>query len=280
MPVLFSRTISCLALLLMASVSSAQTLPATAPAETSADYGPILQLLHDRDATLTDFTANIKKEDYKLRTAETETRTGSVNYLKDAGITKIAIHFDQYFPPDLPPKKLNQDLIFDGQFGIDREDNPGTSSKIFRKQEFVAAGDVGKVNPLKLGEGPFAESLPLPIGQDPREITRNFTVALLPLDPKTDLKPLSGKPEDLVHLQLVPKVKEEFTFSKLDMFVDLSPSVQLPLRIIILNRDNNMTTIDLTEIKTNRGGAPASIFVVSTPAAGSGWTVTLIPYKK
>jgi outer membrane lipoprotein-sorting protein len=117
-----------------------------------------------------------------------------------------------------------------------------------------------KLDPLKLGEGPF----PLPIGQDPAEVLKNFDVVLKPLG-KDD-------PPGTTHAGLTPRPGTRFArkFQSIDVFVD--PKTHFPTRIETVDRDGVTThTTDLSNIKINQGLKDIDF---QLPEPGKDWGVS------
>jgi hypothetical protein len=239
--------------------SATATLPTTTPAVMH-----ILQMLHDRDATLRDFTAKVRKEDLNVKVGDKEYRDGDAAYQKLEGVTKLGIHFSVLRGDDVPPTPLDEDLVFDGRHFIHRDGK----AKTYSVQELVPAGE--NFNPLKLGAGP----LPLPIGQDPAEILRDFTVTLEPVNAK-DLPKGYKDASELTAIKLVPRVVGKYDFKSAVLVID--PKLELPIRIATVSRDDNLGSVTLTDVRVNLG--KLKILDVPEPQANSGWTITREPYR-
>ena len=264
--------------MMLASGAGAQSLPASGPstqataattsAAVSREAVEVLQMLEQRGETLRDFSGGLRYTAYKVRSAEEEVRTGVVKYLKEDGVTKFAILLDTFIPEGAPPKKIDQEIVFEGRWLITRI---GGDKRIFRKEELAPPGE--KANPLKLGEGP----LPLPIGQKTEDIVRDFKVEVVPANVKLDPK-TGGQPT--VHLRLVPRDlkprnNKPFGFVQADLWVDRQR--ELPLRVAREKPDGNVDTIDILQPQINTG--KVIIKVPPTPAAGTGWDIAIVPYE-
>src|SRR5205807_3444491 len=95
-----------------------------------------------------------------------------------------------------------------------------------------------KIDPLKLGEGPF----PLPIGQDPAEVKKNFDVSLAPGD-KED-------PAGTLHLVLKPKAGTRLArkYDQIEVWVDLQSHFTPRIRATQLH-EAEVDTTDLTHLQ-------------------------------
>lgn len=247
------------------------TLGAAAYAQTSqttpnAKVQETLELLRDRDKTLHDFVAKVRKEYTNVRVGDKDIHSGTLAYKKDKNARKLGVHFDTFRGDDIPPTPLDEDMVFDGRYFIHR--NP--KDKLYQKFEMVPAGET--FDPLSIGKGPW----PFPIGQDPAEITREFTVTIEEVTAKN--APKDYAPADLVRLKLVPKPggKYESRFKSSDLFVD--PKLAMPVRIATVELDGNPNVVTLSDIKINSG--ESKILDVPPPPNGEGWTVENRPYEK
>jgi len=249
------------------------TAPATtqaAPARPSAEALHLLTLLHDRDATVKNFTAQVRKVDVNVRLGDSgEIREGKAAYEKSKDVTKLGIHFEALKGDGMATVKLDESMVFDGRYFIHKD----PEAKLLTKRELVPEGQ--HFNPLKLGAGP----MPLPIGQDPEEIILDFVVTVEPVD-VTKL-PAGYTAEDikagkLQQLKLVPRVSGKFDFASAELLVDTSLS--LPVRIATVATDSNITSLTLTNIKINPGHS--AILDVSDPLPNTGWQVQIEPYHK
>ncbi|NNM85821.1 MAG: outer membrane lipoprotein carrier protein LolA [Phycisphaerales bacterium] len=227
------------------------------PASKLASQAELLNVLHalqDRGTTLKDFSANLRVRVHHLRTDETDINIGKIWYQRQGSTSRFDIHFDILAVDGaIARKHADHDLVFDGRWFIDRDG----AAKIFRKTEVAPPGSV--VNPLKLGQGP----LPIPIGQDPHEVLKDFHAQLL----------LNAN--GMEHLILKPRDKKVFDFDKLQFWID--PKLGIPVKIRRTDPDGTPTTATFTNIKINTG--KAHDFHVHVPAPGSGWTVILQPWK-
>jgi outer membrane lipoprotein-sorting protein len=223
----------------LASIAQAVDPP---PLKQGASVGEILDALKIRGDTLKDFTADVTMTSTdpinQLSTAqigqiwfEGNPKTGGrvrVNFDKDKIGDNTTVLKHQYIlgGPDL----LNGQDLIDIDFKKQRID----------KKQVGRPGD--PVNLMKLGEGPF----PLPIGQEPAAVQRDFTVATL-ATAKDD-------PANTVHVTLTPKEGTPLArkFGSIGVFVDCA--TDMPVRIVTVDPDGaEIHTTQLDKIAINKG---------------------------
>ncbi len=216
----------------------------------------ILKALQHRGSTLHNFQAHLVVQVHHLRTDEKDMNIGHIWYRRSNGKTEFDIRFNMLVVDGAIAKRhADHDIVFDGRWLIDRNG----SAKIFRKIEIAPPGK--KFNPLRLGQGP----IPIPIGQDPVEVEREFHVRLL-----HDKK----MPANTVGLQLLPRDKAAFTFLEVDFWLDTK--TWLPIKIIRIDPDGTPTTALLTKMVINR--PMHHDFHLAAP--GAGWTVQVKRYRQ
>jgi outer membrane lipoprotein-sorting protein len=243
-----------LLLLLLAPVAPADPKPVD-PA-----VNPLLDVLNAAGKNLNDFSADVSLTKTDIL-GKDSTQFGKVFYqtLKD-GDTRIRVTFDRKRTGDVTVKQPRDFLLQKGEL-IDRDDD--------RKQEttrqVLKPGE--KLNPLKLGEGPF----PLPIGQDREEVLKNFDVTH-PAVEKDD-------PADSDHLSLVPRPGTRFfkKFATIDVFVGRKQ--KFPVRIVTVDKggSNEAHTTDLSNLKINAGLKDSDF---TLPPLNAAWRVETIPLSE
>jgi len=218
-------------------------MPATVPAATSASRQEIvaspkldalLDALHERGATLNDFTADVSLTTTDTSTGEDPVKqVGRVVYQKPQDDNaRLRVTFDRKL---IGEKKLEQKIeyLLDGEWLTDRD----YRRRIEVRRQVMQPGT--KVNLLKLGEGPF----PLPIGQSRVNVYDQFNVTLEP--DSTDAMP---------HAKLLPKASTSLSrkFKSIDVWID--STTNMPTRIETVDRNETTTRrTDLTNIKVNTG---------------------------
>ncbi len=144
---------------------------ATAPAvDPRADR--LLDALQKRDDTLKDFTAKLRSEVVHSRTLDTETQFGTFDYVKGPAGRKFAAQFDKSSVDGAKPRTIDQKITFDGEWLTIRD----VQKMLFVREQLAPPGK--PYDPFKLGQGQF----PIPIGQDKKDILREFTVTVAPPD--------------------------------------------------------------------------------------------------
>jgi hypothetical protein len=118
----------------------------------------------------------------------TTTKSGKVWYqVKPDVSVRLRILFDKKQVGSKPAHEERREYLLDNGWLIDRD----YLGKIETNRQVSQPGE--KVNLFQLGKGP----LPLPIGQDKKDVHDQFDVTLVP--------PAQGDPPGTVHLQLKPK---------------------------------------------------------------------------
>jgi outer membrane lipoprotein-sorting protein len=213
----------------------------------------VLTALQSRGQNFNDFTADVKLADSDPITARESTRSGKVYFQRKAdGDARIRVTFETYKASG-PAIQQRQDwLLADG---VLTDQNFQTKLQVSR--QVLKPGQ--KLNPLKLGEGPF----PLPIGQSPQEAQKMFAVKVMPAD-KDD-------PANTVHVELTPKPGTRFAsrFETIDVWVNrgdgFTPRIQTTDK-----GGGTIHTTDLTNVKINTGLKDAD-FKLAEP--GRDWGV-------
>jgi hypothetical protein len=210
---------------------------------------PVLEMLRDRKKTLKDFTGKITY-DVEDR-GDTTGKRGTVNFIMDPD--KGATFSADFIVNTVEGKdKLayHTQFIFDGKNLTVKDFGANNNVKQFIRRDMLPKG-------AKPGDAVTLNgALPLPIGLEVDEVARNFEVTLL------------KDSADAAVLKLVPRQKDKFDYSALEVTVDKKQ--QLPVKIVQTNlAENGGTTISFTELKINTGAA--KMLDSATPAA-EGWT--------
>lgn len=214
----------------------------------------ILKALQQRGKTLRNFQAHLVVQVHHLRTDEKDMNIGHIWYQQKYATTRFDIRFNMLVVDGAIAKRhADHDIVFDGHWLIDRNG----SAKIFRKIEIAPSGT--KFNPLRLGQGP----LPIPIGQKPADVEKEFHVQLLKN---------KQMPPNTVGLKLIPRDKTAFTFVEVDFWINTHD--WLPVKIIRTDPDGTPTTALLSKIVLNK--PMRHDFHLSPP--GRGWTVVVKHY--
>jgi len=251
-----NRKFNIVPLLLLSAVACAQTA-SVPPTPTTASTAPaldpevrqILQQLHDRKATLKDFTAQI---DYSVQhpAGDVDGAIGTAVYVDDGKLSKLAVTFTHDTDEGKKVRVRKRHFILDGK-AFTMVDFKG---KEFKQQ---LAPPEKQFNPNSLDA-----MIPVPIGIDVDEIAMNFEVTLLPPPPPADAN---------VHaISVVPRVKGRFDFKRLDLFID--KKLQLPVKVVHHAVGGDVTTMTFSEIKVNAGKVD---FPSTVPPTEAGWTIEI-----
>ena len=234
------KTLSLLTIIAMiSSPARAQTPPPlinpVGSAATTPEVAGVLDALHDRGQSLADFTADVTIAETDTLGSSSE-NSGKVSYQRTpGGDARIRVSFDR---KKIADKIVKQRREYKLEGGTLIDQNFDTKTQVNR--QVLKPGQ--KLNPLKLGEGPF----PLPIGQDREEVLKLFDV--------TRIAKAKDDPADTVHLSLKPKANTRFAKKFLSIEVFVSNQSHFPVRIETTDRDGTtVRTTDLTNIKINAG---------------------------
>ena len=210
-----------------------------------------LDALDARGKNLEDFTGEVVLTETDALGSDTQ-RMGKVWFQRlPNGDTRIRVSFDR---KKLSKKEFKQRIEYKLEEGKLIDQNHDTKLQVTR--QVLKPGQ--KLDPLKLGEGPF----PLPIGQDRAEVLKNFTVQ--------KIAPAKDDPAGTIHLTLTPRAGTRFArkFSSIDVFIGKD---NFPVRIETIDRDGTtVRTTDLSNIKINTG-LKGSDFTLPEP--GKDWGV-------
>lgn len=253
-----------LALLFIALILSTTTIaladpPTTRPQLTaSSSIDDILDALDARGKSLHDFSASVSLSSVQNDIGSATAETGKVYYQrKPGGDARIRVDFDRFDDGKTVAPQHHQYTLDNGWL---TERNYDKQREV--RRQVLKPGE--KMDPLKLGEGPF----PLPIGQDKREVQQMFTVA--------KIAPAGDDPPGTVHLQLTPKPDSTFRkFAAIDVWVDTA--TEMPRRIQTQENGSPVSKVtDLTDVKINTGLADKDFALPDLPG---GWESTSESYR-
>jgi outer membrane lipoprotein-sorting protein len=244
-----------LALASAAALACAQTttVPAqpsatTTPTDISPEIRTLLQMLHDRKATLKDFTAKIDNSVEHIA-GDKEGTLGTVDYIDDSaaggGGTKFSVHFTTDTEEGKPKYKHDRDIIFDG--------------KTFTIVDYKVKSFHQQTPEKPANPNSFDSELPVPIGIPPATVAQDFNVTLLP-----------SKDPNLATLRLVPRVKGRVEYTQLDLTID--KKLQLPIQVVSTAKGGDVTTIKFLDPQINTGKAKIAS---NAPPKDPGWTIEI-----
>lgn len=218
--------------LVLCPFALAQDRPALTP-DSSVDQ--ILDALDAVGKNLDTFVADVSLAEMDALSGDTTTLVGKIWYQKlAAGNPRIRVDFDKKLIGDRQEQGFRQEYKLENGQLIDRN----YKQKLEVIRQVIKPGQ--KMDPLKLGEGPF----PLPIGQRRFEVLRRFDVQKMP--PKRD------DPANTVHIQLAPKQNNPLArkFKLIDVWVDLKTDFPTRIQTTSLTEATIRTT-DLGQYKVN-----------------------------
>ncbi len=163
-------------------------------------------------------------------------RTGWVGYASEDGKQnpRFRIHFATLsHGKDQPKARARLDYAFDGMWFI----MVNHKARQYQGQQVAAKGQ--RVNPLKIGRGPF----PIPFGQKTDDVLEHFTVTTRPAQ--------KDEPAGTTYLDLrtIRRFRKDFNLVRLEMWID--PALNLPVRIISHDAGTSVTTVDFANIEPN-----------------------------
>ena len=209
-----------------------------------AQADQILQQLDQIGHNLHEFSAKLKLTETDNALGDVKVRSGNVYFQrKPDGSARIHVVFDLRIDEERKRAYRERvEYLLDGPWLIDR--NYVTSNEV--KRQVLKPGQ--KMDLFKLGEGPF----PLPIGQDPKEVHKEFDVK--------SVAPAKTDPPHTAHLQLVPHPGTSLArkFESIDVWVD--QKTHMPVRVDTAEKQTTRST-ELKDIVVNPpGGLPESDF--------------------
>ncbi len=211
------------------------------PLNGESSVSTILEALESAGKNLRDFSADVAMIELDNTTGAAKTRTGAVWYVRQAdGTVKMKLTLDKLTDDRGTFDRKIEYLLKDGWL-IDRD----YSAKIEVSRQVLRPGET--IDLLKLGEGPF----PLPIGQSPATVEREFEVSSKPAEEDV-LEEERASVESTVRVQLVPREDSQFQrqFSSIDLWID--PISHFPRRIMTTT-ETDVRITDLSNPHINQG---------------------------
>jgi len=223
----------CVAGFGVARACVAQDVPATpatgpaAPAPPTEAAMELLKALESAGDKFTAIRADIVYTVFNPTLGDKETRTGYVLYVAAKGDNpaRFRIHFQTRQEGDGPRIKDEMEYAFDGKW-FNVKDH---ANKKLQQIQVAAPGE--KVEPLRLGKGPF----PLPFGQKVDDVLEFF-------HPVTR-DPLPSDPPNTRYLKLTPKPgkSDQVNFTEVEQWMD--KETYLPVKLIAKEKNKTVTTV-------------------------------------
>ena len=231
-------------------------------AASAADVASTLKALQDLGPKLHDFSADIRNTTESDGLGNDVTHAGKVYFQRTAdGTTRVHVIFDQRISGNRIQRNEKTEYLLDGPKLIDRN----YRSKTQTTSDILQPGQ--KMDLFKIGQGPF----PLPIGQDPAAVTKEFDVKLIAPD-KDD-------PAKSTHLKLTPKpdTRLEKKFNAIDIWVD--DASHMPVRVDTQDKRNGVASTELSKIALNPpSGLKDSDFKL--PDIDNTWNLNIQNYQQ
>ena len=211
--------------------SQATAQPATSPEAMAA-----LDLLERAGAHYKTVTSDVTYTVRNTVFGDVDIRTGWVGYAgeTDKQNPRFRIHFETLAHGKGQPKaRARLDYAFDGMWFI----MVNHKARQYQGQQVAAQGQ--RVNPLKIGRGPF----PIPFGQKTADVLEHFTVTARPAE--------KDEPAGTTYMELktIRRFQKDFNLVKLEMWID--PAKNLPARIISHDAGTSVSTVDFANIQPN-----------------------------
>lgn len=222
----------CLLLLLGLAGTGRFSIAADLPADATVEQ--VLTRLHEVGRDLKTLSARVTLSETDRRDASQTVRLGRV-LLQQEPVQRVLVVFTEVERDEKVRDEMIEYKLEDGWL-TDR--NYARKTEV--RRQVTPAGQ--RLNLLRLGEGPF----PLPIGQAPEEVKRQFAVNRLAADHVDDA------PEGCVGLRLAPLAGSAFVskFVHLDVWVDRVSGMPRRIEALDANRATLRRT-DLADVKLN-----------------------------
>ncbi|MHC4991810.1 MAG: LolA family protein [Planctomycetota bacterium] len=211
---------------------AAQTQPdEIADAGRDETVDELLAELERSAADLHAFTAGVVYEVEDALLGRRERRRGKLIYSADeeADSKRFAVLFESIDFDNGRRERRLRHYVFDGQWlaEIDHE------SRKFIKRQIVRPGE--RLDPLKLGEGPF----PLPIGQPREQVHKRFVASSWTLPEGHPLEKVGKTYPELRGLLLVPRdnTPEARDYARVELLYDRATLLPVGIQVIETNGD-------------------------------------------
>ena len=245
--------------------------PAAAPKGDAPQEKPspeAMKLLERLEQAGKDYKTTEAAIDYLVEdilTGDREQRTGWVAFRKGQKDhpDKFRVTFETLKLGEGKPVKDQVDYAFDGQVLT------VAKHRIKQMTRYTVAAPGEKVEPMKLGRGPF----PLPFGQTVQDMLAFFKVQTRP-DGKA---PGPDEPKDADYLLLTTRLdkRKQTNMDKAEMWIDRKTG--LPVRIVSReNKTKKVTTLNFTDVKINRELTDNTFLLPKPP----GWQLTVEKFEE
>ena len=235
------------------------TAPPASYAQTSQpDLDPVVDKILTRleNREVKDLRARVRWElSYVIEEDETpDIKLGAIWYKDEKPVPKFKVQFDRKIV-GTRSRSLNEIHLFDGRWYVELQ----SQTKTLTRREVRREDD--RVNPYKVGEGPF----PLPFGQKKADILAEFEVERV--------EPKKLDPPKTDHLKLTPRAGTHTgqSYKTVDFWVAREgKEAGLPIKVRVGKKDgtgalNSYITIAFSDVELNPG-LDETVFSVDKPA--------------
>ncbi len=228
--------------------------PAASFAQANASTEDVLDRLQRAGEKIKDIRSDVRLESVNTILEQKVVRTGRLFYKEQEPNAMFLVRFDQV-DQDGVISDHREWHLFDGLWYTEARE---LTKQIIRR-EILRPGE--KINPFELGKGPF----PLPFGQRKDEMLARFEIELRAAAP--------GDPPGTKHLYCVPRPDTELAEKYRTIELYISDRLDVPVRIIADQLDDNRVTVDFEKLELNPGVAGSEFKVPTT----QGWDTVVEP---
>lgn len=225
-----------------------------APGE-NEDLDAVLDRLERAGENVHDIRSKLVFETFNTVLEDRIIKTGMLLYKKQKPSATFLVRFDTIRQGGVISESREWHL-FDGRWYTEARE---TTRQVIRR-EIVREGE--EINPFELGKGPF----PLPFGQKKAELVKLFDIELEP--------PVAGNPPRTTHLRCEPKIGTEMADKYQTLHLFVSDRLDLPVRIVAEQTDENIVTVIFEELEVNPAVAGSEF---QLPAKTRDWDVETEP---
>lgn len=246
-----------------------------APTASFASAEALLDALERADAGLISFQADIEYDRRFELQGDQHIRRGRLFYkaepppADDSSAGKRAVFAVRFHELQIEDsvRREEQTFVFDGEWFIEKNE----AAKRFIKRQVAMPGE--RINPLRLGEGPF----PVPVGQKKSDILSRYEARLAPLleSIENESHLANGFLDGATQLVLTPRPeydRDELREIRLWYRAEAGGRL-LPRLTRTVDRKGDVSLVRLVGMNVNAPDFPADIVSIAEPPRGEGWDV-------
>ena len=246
---------TCLLVWFCGIAAEGQAPEGAAASDRQDNLEAVLDRLEEAGGKVHDLRTGLVFETFNTVLEDRITKTGELLYKKQQPNAMFLVRFDRVSQGGVTSESREWHL-FDGRWYTEARQ---TVRQVI-KREIVREGK--EINPFELGKGPF----PLPFGQKKSEMLRLFDIALV--------RPAAGDPKACVHLACQPKPDTEMADKYKTLHLYVSDKLDLPVRIVADQTDDNVVTVIFEKLEINPAVAGSAF---QLPAETRDWDVEIEP---